>query len=283
MGLPDFVIIGAHKCGTTSLHHYLNLHPQITTSTLKETNFFSIDEYWDKGVDWYRSHFSGSGRIRGEASPSYTMYPKHPLAPQRLYSVAPEAKLIYLVRDPAERLLSHYLDVVKGVQETRPFSEVVQTLTAGDPLVAFGCYAMQLERYLAYFPQRQILVVSTEALKSNRREVLRRIFGFLGVDESFYTDEFGVLKNVNAAKVKRKKPRRWIRVLLGVRDTAPQKKSYLSGSLRRLLEWVLLPASELVERPRWDEATKEKVMGFFRSDVARLRQLTGLEFTQWCI
>lgn len=283
MGLPDFVIIGAHKCGTTSLHYYLQFHPEIVTSDLKETNFFSIDEYWNKGIEWYQSHFRGGGRVCGEASPSYTMYPKYPLAPERLHSIAPEAKLIYLVRDPLERLLSHYLDVVKGGQETRSFGEVVESLTAEDTLVSFGCYAMQLERYLRYFPCDRILVLSAEDLKNNRRDILRRVFSFLGVDASFYTDEFNVLKNVNRTKMKRKKPRRWIRSLLGASETAPHKKSFLPASLRRLLGRVLLPKPETVRRPLCEGAMKEKVISFFKSDAARLRQLTGLALGQWCV
>src|SRR3712207_3099155 len=105
------------KCATTSLHYYLNLHPQISMSEKKELDFFVREKHWDKGVEWYKSNFHGNGetKIYGEASPNYTLHPIFSGVPERMYSVVPEAKLIYVVRDPIDRMISHYIhEYTKG-------------------------------------------------------------------------------------------------------------------------------------------------------------------------
>ena len=107
--LPNLIIIGAMKCGTSALHQYLDQHPDIAMSKEKELDFFIEDRNWRKGLDWYRSMFPDSGVVRGEASPDYTHYPAIPGVPERMHTVVPGAKLIYMVRDPVERMLSQYM------------------------------------------------------------------------------------------------------------------------------------------------------------------------------
>ncbi|MEM9772050.1 MAG: sulfotransferase domain-containing protein, partial [Cyanobacteria bacterium P01_D01_bin.73] len=98
--LPSFVIIGAMKGGTTSLHRYIASHPNVVTSSIKETDFFRSAKDYSKGIDWYESLFEGSGTYAFEASTNYTMRHKFPGVPERMHSVLPNAKLIYLLRDP---------------------------------------------------------------------------------------------------------------------------------------------------------------------------------------
>ena len=100
---PNLIIIGAAKAGTTSLHYYLGLHPEISMSQRKELRFFSHEKYWSRGIEWYESHFSGIAKIYGETSPSYAMYPRYPDPPERMHALVPHAKLIYVVSDPIER------------------------------------------------------------------------------------------------------------------------------------------------------------------------------------
>lgn len=116
--LPNFIIIGAMKCGTTSLHFYLNQHPQIFMSQKKELNFFS--RYWDFGVDWYSSKFPNKeNMICGEASPSYSKFQVWPNVPQRIHAIIPHAKIIYLVRNPIERIRSQYVHFYSSDKENR--------------------------------------------------------------------------------------------------------------------------------------------------------------------
>jgi len=107
--LPNLIVIGAQKCGTSGLHYYLSLHPEISVSRPKELNFFIAERNWPRGVDWYRSHFDPNAKVRSEASPNYTAYPQHLEVPERMHSVLPDAKLLYMVRDPLDRIAAHWV------------------------------------------------------------------------------------------------------------------------------------------------------------------------------
>ncbi|MEA3469299.1 MAG: sulfotransferase, partial [Thermodesulfobacteriota bacterium] len=115
---PNFFLIGAARSGTTSLHKYLEAHPEIFMSEVKEINYFSNNRYWEKGINWYESHFkTATEKIRGEASTSYTNYPLIKDVPKRLFHYLPDAKFIYILRDPIDRFLSHYLHRIRrGVE-----------------------------------------------------------------------------------------------------------------------------------------------------------------------
>ena len=113
--LPNLIIIGGLKCGTTSLHHYLSLHPEIAMSRPKELNFFVAELNWPLGRDWYAAHFDPKAPVRGESSPHYTNSPAFAGVADRMRDILGEAvRLIYVVRDPIDRMLSHYLHNVGG-------------------------------------------------------------------------------------------------------------------------------------------------------------------------
>ena len=196
--LPDFLVLGAQKAGTTALYAYLHWHPGITGPSWKEVSFF--DRHWWRGERWYRGQFPlrSAGRLVGEASPSYLF---HPLAPARARSLVPGARLVALVRDPVARAYSHYQHEVALGREPLGFEDALAAeprRTAGeverlraDPrafsrawwdhtYVARGLYAEQLERWLAYFPREQLLVVRTEDLGERPAQTYARILEFLG-------------------------------------------------------------------------------------------------------
>ena len=196
--LPDVLVIGAQKAGTTALYAYLRWHPGITGPSWKEVSFF--DRHWWRGEAWYRGHFPlrAGERLVGEASPSYLF---HPLAPERARSVVPDAKLIALVRNPVDRAYSHYQHEVALGREPLSFEDAlaaeeertrgeVERLVAdprafspawwGHTYVARGRYAEQLERWLAVFPRGQLLVVATEELGERPAQTYARILRFLG-------------------------------------------------------------------------------------------------------
>jgi co-chaperonin GroES (HSP10) len=165
--LPNLVVIGGLKCGTTSLHHYLNLHPQIAMSRPKELNFFVAELNWDLGGEWYASHFDPAAPVRGETSPHYTNLPRFDGVAERMRAVlGTRARLIYLVRHPIDRMLSHYLHNVGGGYEERPLDEALDDVESA--YLARSCYAMQLEPYLAELGHERIAIVTREELKSVR-------------------------------------------------------------------------------------------------------------------
>lgn len=186
--LPSFLVIGAAKAGTTSLHHYLAQHPEISMCPYKEPHFFSSDPIHARGLEWYKGLFAGidRGRACGEASTSYSRWPQTREAPRRIHACMPDAKLIYLVREPVARIESECMQALKyeryvlGEQVLpRSIDAMVDSLPL---LVRSSEYIEQIERYLQYFARDQLLVVLQEDLAQAPRQTLARIFRFLEVD-----------------------------------------------------------------------------------------------------
>jgi lipopolysaccharide transport system ATP-binding protein len=214
--LPAYLIIGAQRAGTTSLYDFLCRHPDVAGPTAaktdihwaKELHFFD-DKYW-LGVDWYRSFFPlavtravirrrGGDLLAGEASPSYLF---HPAVPERVATTVPDVRLIALLRDPIERAYSHYQLMVRTGREELSFEDALaaedERLAAeeermrADPrhssanyrhyaYLTRGLYADQLERWLAYFPREQLLVVRAEDFRARPGEIYAEIIAFLGL------------------------------------------------------------------------------------------------------
>src|SRR3954469_14006405 len=186
--LPNLIIIGGLKCGTTSIHHYLGLHPEIWMSKPKELNFFVSELNLDLGLDWYRGRFDDRFAVRGESSPHYTNLPYFEGVPQRIHDNIPDAKLLYMVRDPISRILSHWCHSVGAGYETRTMDEA---LARGDQTyVTRSRYWMQLQPYLERFDRSQIEIITQEELQSERDETMRRAFAFAGVSETFTSEQF---------------------------------------------------------------------------------------------
>lgn len=206
--LPDLLIIGAQRSGTSSLYKYLGRHPNVAPSLRKEIQYFSVD--YLEGESWYRAHFPLSVRrwlahllrrpfVTFEATPDYVFDPR---APQRARALVPNAKLIVMLREPAERAVSHYhhsvrsgledLDIEAGLraEKERLDGEVERALAdASYPALALrrysyvarGRYAEQLERWLEHYPRDQVLVLRSEALFTQPEETFARILDFVGL------------------------------------------------------------------------------------------------------
>lgn len=195
--LPDFLILGAQKAGTTALYAYLRWHPEITGPSFKEVSFF--DRHYAHGERWYRAHMPARRRsLVGEASPSYLF---HPLAPGRVASMLPDALLIALLRNPVDRAFSHYQHEVALGREPLSFEDAIdreEERMRGEvermlrepsyfshawwnyTYVARGRYAEQLERWFVHFPRERLLVLFTEELAADTAGTYRRVLDFLG-------------------------------------------------------------------------------------------------------
>jgi hypothetical protein len=180
--LPTFLLIGAMKSGTTTLYWYLAEHPDVFMPALKEPNFFN--HHWHRGTGWYERLFAPAGEAiaRGEASVKYTSFPQDTDSPRRMASVVPEVKLLFLARDPVDRIRSHYQHEVAALRERRP---LVQALRENPIYLDRSRYGLQLERYLEHFSRDQLLVLRAESLFSAPLEVLPRLYSFIGVDPSW--------------------------------------------------------------------------------------------------
>jgi hypothetical protein len=246
--LPNLVVIGAMKCGTTSLHAYLDAHPDVGMSYPKELNFFfGPDDVaapdgdgawaqgnWHRGIDWYAEHFDASRSVRGESSPGYTS-PSHPESAARMAALVPEARLLYAVRDPVRRALSQYGHHRRQGTETRPVEEAL--LDPASQYVARGRYLDRLRPYLATgaFDGR-ITVVAQEELAADLQVTMRRLFAGLDLDPDGWTSAPGARRNA-----------------------APE------------------PPPEL------DPTLHDALTEAFRDDAERLREFAGQDFAAWTV
>ncbi len=278
MNLPDFVIIGATKAATTSLHYYLNLHPQISMSKEKELNFFVKERNWGKGLDWYKSNFNGEKPFRGEASPNYTNFPFYKGVPERLHSAVPDIKLIYLVRDPIERIFSQYVHRVADGEESRSLEKALSRFTP-NRYICRSQYFMQLEHYLKVFPDENILVISSEDLINNNRAVIKCVFEFLNVDSFFYHDKFVNILHKSSRKRRKSQTAQFLR-----RKSVIKNIDKLPYSFRSYIDWLVFwPFSRNVKRPVLSESLKQRIIDYLRDDIEQLRRFTGHKYSEWCL
>lgn len=207
--LPNFIIIGAQKAGTTSLYNYLISHPSIIAAFKKEIQFFDLN--YNKGSLWYRSYFptkiykyfitrfSTRNFITGEASPYYVLYPH---SARRIYNMVPNVKIILLLRNPINRSFSQFFHTLNGGLEKLPFSEAIRKENeriGGEfeklcldenyrsptfPAFAYltrSIYINQIKKWFEYFPKDQILILKSEDLFENPEKILKDVFEFLNL------------------------------------------------------------------------------------------------------
>lgn len=189
--LPDFLIIGAQKAGTTSLFAYLLEHPQMVAPFKKEVRFFG--QNYENGINWYRAHFPlkfkmKAGFLTGEASPFMLVSPQ---APSQLAQWIPQAKLIALLRDPVARAFSHFKMNVRSGRETHDFEQAIAVedeRVANGGLDTFGYltkgkYVDHLEHWFQHVSRTNILVLKSEDLFSNPASVHAQVLKFLGLPD----------------------------------------------------------------------------------------------------
>lgn len=194
--LPDVIVVGAMKCGTSALHEHLDSHPEVAMSRPKELNFFNgpaqaphgdpdtwwATGQWHRGLEWYSAQFDAEARARGESSPGYTS-PSHPEVPHRMAAVLPDVRLVYLVRDPVERALSQYAHHRRDGQEHRPVEAAV--LDPDAQYLARSRYHERIEPFLEHFDRDQLHVVVQERLLRHRDEELAKVHEHIRVDPTW--------------------------------------------------------------------------------------------------
>lgn len=177
--LPSLIVVGAMKSGTTTLHHYLDAHPDVFVPPIKEVNFFVAEHNWSRGVAWYRRQYRRmGGRVGADVSPDYAKHPHYGGVPERLARTLPHAVIGYLVRDPVQRIGSMFRHQVAMGREHRSIDEAV----LDDPhYLETSSYAMQLEQYLAHFPRSQIRVVPSQRLRTDPLGAVGELTDALGL------------------------------------------------------------------------------------------------------
>jgi hypothetical protein len=274
--LPTFLIIGAMKAGTTSLYHYLRTHPQVFMPDEKEVMFFDPRHHWDRGVEWYAEQFAAAppqAIALGEASTSYTKYPVVRGVPERITSVLPDVRLIYVLRHPVERMRSHYLYLLSRGKERRP---IEQAFSEDPAYLDTSRYAMQLERYLPHIPLDRFLFVDSRELAGDRADTLRRVYAFIGVDPDWVSPVID--REFFRSSERRMKPRATERLRAAPRIRALARR--VPAPLRMLAR--RLPAERVdVDRARIPDGLRRELEATLAEDVRRLRGHLGPGFDGW--
>ncbi len=200
--VPDFIVIGAMKCATTTLHEQLALQSCLFMSRPKEPNFFSDEANYARGIEWYASFFAGAGDqlLLGESSTHYSMLPTHPHTVERMRSTLPNVKLIYVMRHPIDRLTSHYLHEVTVGNISVGLEEAVQR---HPELIDYSRYSMQLEPYLRMYGPESILPIFFDCLVTQPDLELQRIGSFIGAPEPLCWDHAMKPQNIGRERMRK--------------------------------------------------------------------------------
>jgi hypothetical protein len=294
--LPNLFLIGAAKSGTSSLHYYLGLHPEVAMSKLKEPQFFiykdgfdpspyihepreerlfGMPSTWPQGLDWYRTLFDPTAPVRGESSVAYT-YPWYTDTADRLASVVSDARFIYVVRDPVERIVSHYLMYFEGGREWRPIEEALAG--PNNLYLALTRYASALDPYIERFGRDRIHIVRQDALLRDRRATMSEIFTFLGVDPEFFSSQMEYRRNRSATKGRAyQAAERFRRTRLG----RPLVRHLPSGIKARIEQSLAAPSGGGEKRPAMPTRLEARIRSELESEIARLEELTGWDLHPW--
>ena len=301
MPLPDFLVIGPPKAGTTALHTALARHPQLFMSAVKEPRFFLCDgrpppafggpgdaqtyqEYVWKRAD-YEALFAAAppGTRRGESSPFYL----HDVdAHRRMRQLIPEARLIAVLRDPVERAHSNWAHLWSAGLE--PYADFLEACQHEPERVAegwapfwqytgLGRYGEQLEHLYQFYPPERVLLLRYRDLRNDPADALDRICRFLGVDAGLLTD----IPSENVRRhVEPTPPAHVLQAVLrggasvGYRFPLPMRKA----AREPLLALLQLRGGK---RPKITPAQRQRMLGYFTEDVRRLEQVTGLSYADW--
>lgn len=273
--LPNFLIVGAAKSGTSSLWHYLRAHPDVFVPSQKEIYFFDRDPVFKRGTDWYASLFADAGAKRaiGEATPTYMSSSE---APARMASIVPGARLVAILRNPIDRAYSHFLHARYYDMERATFAEAVaRERRAPDGsewpfYLLFSRYLPQLERLMEHFPREQLLVLLLDDLERDPVQAFKMLCGHLGIDESVIPENVGEVTNayremrLKALTQFLLRPRVWNRM--------PKK-------LRRPIAQML--TREGREHQPMDPRTRAELGDYFAADNVALADWLGRDLSMW--
>ena len=291
---PNFLVIGASKCGTTSLWHYLDQHPSVYMSPVKEPMYFCSDDYVAapgdrhyvmqehavRSVGDYLALFSqrSAEPMAGEAT---TAYIADPATPARIRATLPDVKLVAMIRHPAERVYSEYAySRAWGIETLPTFEQAIEAELADGPqthkwrrFVEHGFYGAQLDRYLAVFPISQLRVYRFEDLSDDPHTVMHDLYDFLGVDDTIESD----LSTVHNASLPVPRSARLERTLQAVR------RSPLTRHVPALLRGRINPAVSRLNHvtPDFPDSVRRRLLDVYAEDTRRVEELLDVDLSAW--
>ncbi len=274
--VPEFLVIGAMRAGTTTLHNYLASLPGLILPKMKETDFFIASKNWSLGMSWYESLFASEGAaIPGEISPNYTKRDVFPEVPGNVASANPDVRLIYVVRDPVQRALSQYKHTwgVAGLPEPSRLEGTWEERH----ILATSRYAWQMEAWLEHFSLEQILVIDFRTLVSRPKLALRKISSHIGFP---MPEAFQDFDHHNSAQQVARMPKWWHSLRdsgVGVRARAIASPRFV-GAVKSMVKNNKAP-----EPPKIPAEMKRRFANALREDAIAFRKQTGLLLDHWLV
>lgn len=277
--LPNFVIIGGMKCGSTALWKYMLQRPEIyLPPKQKNLEFFDGRGNWQRGLSWYESFYTEAGNnyaAIGEVSTEYTKFPQAKDVAANMASMLPNARLIYLVRNPIERTISHYLHMVGAAKESRSFEEATRDLK-GNPYIDYSMYYFQLEQFLPYYPVDRVLIVLSQELRSDRNTTLNKIYQFLNVKI-----KADVADEIRANQYSERRRWNWLGQSIRRNENRFNTYSYLKRRYPALGSITESIISRPLRRPKLSEGSRERLSNHFRTDLEKLERACDLDLDCW--
>lgn len=260
-GRPDFIIIGAMKCATSTLHVQLAQQPGFAMSEPKEPNFFSDDPVFARGRNWYRGVFpAGAATLRGESSTHYTKLPTHPHTIRRLRrELGEDLRFIYIMRHPVDRLVSHYIHEWSQGVLSEPLE---QAIDSHKPLISYGQYAMQLRPWLEAFGPERILPVFFDSVAKRSQFELERVCDFLEYPGKPQWVESKSRQNVSRERTRRS----WLDSAANIRPLVWLVRRVVPPPARA---WVR-GFRQMKSRPELLDADRARLVEIFDQDLAEL-------------
>ena len=277
--LPDFIIAGAQKSGTTSLQYHLTNHPDIFMPAGKrsqqdqEIHFFDDDENFAQGIEWYSAQLAGykNEKLLGETTPSY-MYLDY--VPQRIFNLLPNAKLFFILRNPVDRAYSHYWHVWKKNRENFSFEKGLQLEEKrigknywnqrNFSYASRGFYYSQISRFLKFFPKENMHIIIFENFKKNTLEELNKCFNFLGANSLNNLSLSG--ENFNKTLI----PRSRFFNKIANSKRSPQFLKRINKKLNLLSRY-----------PPMNKSTRSDLLKIFHPQIKMLEDEFSLDLSEW--
>ena len=271
MTKPDFIIIGAMKSATSTIHAQLAAQSGIFMSTPKEPNYFSDNVEYARGEVWYASLFSGvaPNDLCGESSTHYTKLPDYPLTIERMAKHLKSPKLIYIMRHPIDRLISHYIhqwsqNVIK--------CDINEAIEQYEELIAYSCYARQLKPYFDKFGCENVLPVFNEAIRQDPQEQLQHIADFIGFQGTVTWQDDVAAQNVSGDRIKAFKGYQW---LIESDIMTFLRRTFVPQGIRNKIKSGLT----MQKRPEIDESHLKQLITLFDEDLLSLGADLGVELS----
>ena len=275
--LPNFLIIGAEKSGTTWLYEKLRRHPEVYMPRVKELYFFTRDGSLGKTREWYEKHFEASPAV-GEATPAY-MYNEQ--VAKRIADTIPDVKLVACLRYPTDRIYSHYW-MNRGLSEVDcAFEQVVRERK--EPYIGNGRYGEQLDEYLSYFDRDQLLILISEEVFSEPSATLNHICSFLGVDDTFYQGQEWIADRENRAARNRSN------FVLSVIQVIGTWMRHTEGARQVLDAFKAIGIADMIkganreprEYPEMDSELRKELDKQYVPTVRRVEEILGRKIDAW--